>query len=211
MRTLCIITLMLTSTALISGCAGTPSRPTAHIKHSIISSALESQTERRNLIEDNWSMLVQFNFVTSELIDAASAIAHEVKPDGSPSAAVSTAFHVFYLHDSGPYVWIQNHTYSGSKPTVAVDGHSPIALPQDGSVSVQTAPPELIDLMLQGAVIRGRYGVRSQNDREFILDLRGFPQAWERLQVSARRRSAAMTPVAIESLWDGLSFSKSTQ
>jgi hypothetical protein len=161
----------------MTGCAGTPPRLTADIKHAISSAARDSHAQKQNLIEDNWSILGQFNFVTGEMIFAASAIGREINPDGSLSAAESTAFHVFYLRDSGPYVWVENHTHPGDKPTVAVDDHGPVALPQDGSASVLTAPPGLIDLMLQGVIMRGRYGMRSQDEKEFYLDLRGFPQA----------------------------------
>lgn len=94
-----------------------------------------------------------------------------------------TPFQVYFYNKQGPFIMVGFHTYPGRRPMIRIDDDSAaVFIHDDAGVTPVGAHPEIVRRLLTAKVVRARYEHWPDGDRDMIVDVTGFAEAWARLQ-----------------------------
>jgi len=173
-----MLVLLCTFTA---SCAITSSQQSEPDKLADKSRAWAAALEKKRRVNDNWSAYCTIDNVTKLKRCYAGSFGQSMGVDGEPYGPKNIPFQVYFLNQSGPYVMVGYHTYPGRTPIVRIDKNEPMQVYDDAGVSEPRTNPALVQQMLAGQVARARYDVWPDGSREMYIDLKGFGEAWRRL------------------------------
>lgn len=171
-------------TALICAACATQTaeeREIRKVTNEALNWAASLEKERR--VNDNWSAYCTVDNVTTLRRCYAGTFGQNMGYDGNPYGSKSIPFQVYFLNDSGPYVMVGYHTFPGRTPTVRIDNNDPVEIRDNAGVTAPGPSPILVKQMLAGKVAKARYHVWPRGSEDMYIDLSGFGQAWERLNV----------------------------
>lgn len=139
--------------------------------------------EKQRYVNENWNADCTVDNVSTVRRCYAGTFGQRLGYDGEPFGSKSIPFQVVYIDRSGPFIRVGYHTYPGRHPTVRIDDHAPVSVQDDGGVTAPSADPLIVQQMLSGRTARAAYHVWPQGEEQMYVDLSGFDQAWQRLNV----------------------------
>lgn len=163
--------LVVLSCVLVAACTTTKKEAPE------VTEALEraAKLDRERRVNENWSVFFTVDQITLAKTYRASTFGRAMAYNGTPYGSKNIPFQVYYINNTGPFLMVGLNTYPGKTPTVRIDDNDPV------SVGGMLRDLSLIDQLLTGKILRGRYWVWPEGARDMYVELEGFEEAWERL------------------------------
>lgn len=145
--------------------------------------ALMEQQRQQRFVNENWYVDCDEDRVTAIRSCFARTSGQVLGQDGEPYGQKIIPFKVVYIGNLGPFVEVGVHDFPGRTPIVRVDHNEPIIVQDDGGVRASSPNPALVQQMLSGHIARATYHVWPKGQEQMYVNLTGFDQAWQRLNL----------------------------
>ena len=122
-------------------------------------SSCSSQFHREKLsVNDNWKVSCSVNRIEYARLCFASTSGYivdrkygSIPNDSKGGLSIKTELlQIYFVNNSGPYVYVGANIYPGFNPTVRIDDKSEIKVNQDGGATSIKPDPEIVEQMLNG-------------------------------------------------------------
>lgn len=176
--------VVCTSIILMTACSSHQKEEEERITNQIRARvALMEQQRSTRYVNSNWYVDCAVDAVSAVRRCYASTFGKSLGHDGEPYGSNIIPFKVVYVDKSGPYVEVGVHDFPGRTPTVRIDDNKPVSVQDYGGVQAPSPDPLLVQQMLSGRVTRATYHVWPKGPEQMYVDISGFDQAWQRLNI----------------------------